>query len=258
MNFTIGNGLATHYMLEGTWEGIPLVFINALGTDLRIWDEVVGRLTDRYPVVRFDKRGHGLSDCPPAPYLIRDFSADLLSLLDHLEIARAILAGISVGGMIALDFAASWPERVHALILCDTAPKIGTADLWNERIDTLRAHGMDSMAEAILSRWFAPSFKDQSPAAYRGYDNMLTRTPVEGYTGTCEAIRDTDLTETVKTIEARALVLCGSEDISTPPPLAREMAELMPQAEFQEIPGAGHLTCVEQPDLVAAHIEQFL
>ncbi len=258
MNFSVGNGLTTHYAIEGTWEEIPLVFINALGTDLRIWDEVVGRLTDRYPVVRFDKRGHGLSDCPAAPYSIRDFSTDLLALLDHLEISQVILAGISVGGMVALDISATWPERVHALVLCDTAPKIGTADLWNERIDTLRGQGMHSMAEAILSRWFAPSFKNQSPAAYRGYYNMLTRTPIEGYTGTCEAIRDADLTGAIRSIDARALVLCGAEDVSTPPDLARQMASLLPGADFQEIPGAGHLTCVEQPDLVAAHIEQFL
>lgn len=247
-----------HYLQEGNQVGVPLVLINALGTDLRIWDGVVPPLLERYPVIRFDKRGHGLSDCPPAPYAIRDFSDDLLDLMDHLEISQATLVGISVGGMIALDFAEIYPERVHALVLCDTAPKIGTVDLWNDRINTLRAHGMDSMADAILSRWFAPSFKEQSPALYRGFYNMLTRMPVEGYTGTCEAIRDADLTESVKAISARALVLCGSEDVSTPPVLVREMVTHMPDAEFREIPGAGHLTCVEQPDVVEEEIERFV
>jgi len=258
MNFMIGNGLTTHYVLEGTGEGVALVFINALGTDLRIWDRVVPHLTDRYPVLRFDKRGHGLSDCPPAPYSIRDFSTDLLGLLDQLEISQAIVAGISVGGMVALDFASSWPERVRALVLCDTAPVIGTADMWNDRIQRLRAQGMESMANAILSRWFAPTFKEESPAAYQGYYNMLTRMPVEGYTGTCEAIRDADLTEATKTIEAHTLILCGTEDVSTPPGLVRGLVELMPNAEFQEILGAGHSTCIEQPGLVAEQIERFL
>jgi 3-oxoadipate enol-lactonase len=258
MDFTIGNGLTIHYKLEGTRKGITLVFINALGTDLRIWDGVVPHFTDRYPVIRFDERGHGLSDCPPAPYSIRDFATDLLDLLDQLGIEQAVLVAISVGGMIALDFAGICPERVHALVLCDSAPKIGTADLWNDRINTLRARGMESMAEAILSRWFAPSFKEHSLASYRGYYNMLTRTPVEGYTGTCEAIRDADFTEVTRTITTRSLVLCGSEDVSTPPGLAREMAALLPNAEFQEIAGAGHLTCIEQPDDVAAQIERFL
>jgi len=245
-------------MLEETGEGIPLVFINALGTDLRIWDGVVAHLTGRQPVLRFDKRGHGLSDCPPAPYSMHDFSADLLGLLDQLEILQAIVIGISVGGMVALDFAASWPERVQSMVLCDTAPVIGTADLWNNRVNKLRAQGMESMAEAILARWFAPTFKENSPAAYQGYFNMLTRMPLEGYTGTCEALRDTDLTEAAKTIKARTLILCGTEDVSTPPDVVRGLVELMPNAEFHEIPGAGHSTCIEQPDLVAEQIERFL
>jgi 3-oxoadipate enol-lactonase len=258
MNFTIENGLTIHYTLEGTREGIPMVFINALGTDLRIWDGVVQYLKNQHPVLRFDKRGHGLSDCPPAPYSIHDFSNDLLGLLDQLNIAQAIFIGISVGGMIAMDFAANCPERVQALVLCDTAPVIGTAELWNDRINKLREHGMQSMAEAILARWFAPAFKEKSPAAFQGYYNMLTRMPVEGYTGTCEALRDADLTEAAKTIEAHTLILCGSEDVSTPPDFVRGVVELMPDAEFQEIPGAGHLTCIEQPNLVAEQIERFL
>jgi 3-oxoadipate enol-lactonase len=258
MSFTTGNGITIHYAFGGHKEEIPLVFINALGTDLRIWEEVARHFVSRYPVVRYDKRGHGLSDSPPAPYSIHDFSTDLLGLLKHLELSKVILLGISVGGMIALDFAASWPQRVHSMVLCDTAPVIGTADLWNERIDRLRQNGMHSMAEAILARWFAPTFKERSPAAYRGYYNMLTRMPVEGYTGTCEAIRDADLTEATRTIRAHSLILCGTEDVSTPPDLVRGLVELMPNAEFQEIPGAGHSTCIEQPDAVAKQIERFL
>ena len=258
MNFTIGNGQTIHYRLEGTGEGLPLVFINALGTDLRIWDGVVSHFTDSHPILRYDKRGHGLSDCPPAPYSIHDFTSDLLSLLDQLEILQVILIGISVGGMIALDFAANWPERVQALVLCDTAPVIGTADMWNDRINRLRADGMHSMAEAILARWFAPTFKEKLPAAYQGYYNMVTRMPVEGYTGTCEALRDADLTEATRTIEVHTLILCGTEDVSTPPELVRGLVELMPDAEFQEIPAAGHSTCIEQPDVVAERIGRFL
>lgn len=258
MDFTVGNGITLHFKHEGTREGFPMVFINALGTDLRIWDGIVPHFVDRYQVIRYDKRGHGLSDCPPAPYSIRDHATDLSELLDRLGISRAILVGISVGGMIALDYAATWPERVHALVLCDTAPQIGTAAMWNERINTLRELGMDSMGDAILSRWFAPSFAAKSPASYRGYYNMLTRTPVEGYTGTCEAIRDADLTSAARTIAARALVLCGAEDISTPPDLAIGLVELMPNATFQEIPGAAHLSCIEKPDAVAGHIKRFL
>lgn len=258
MEFTAINGVTLHYALGGTPDGFPLVFINSLGTDLRIWDGVVPHFTNRFALIRYDKRGHGLSDCPPAPYSIRDHARDLAGLLDRLEVQQAILIGISVGGMIAQDFAATWPERVQALVLCDTRTKIGTADLWNERINTLRQHGMDHLGHAILSRWFVPSFAEQSPEAYRGYYNMLTRTPVEGYTGTCEAIRDADLTEATRKIKVSSLVLCGSQDISTPPELAHQLAELLANSRFEIIKDAAHLSCIEQPDAVAAAITRFL
>ena len=117
---------------------------------------------------------------------------------------------------------------------------------------------MQSMAQAILARWFAPSFKEKSPAAYNGYYNMLTRAAVEGYTGTCEAIRDADLTEAASAVEADALVLCGTQDLSTPPGSVQELAGLMPNAGFKLISDAGHLACIEQPDALAEQIQQFL
>ncbi len=255
---TLQHGITLQYFCEGKPTGSPLVFINSLGTDLRIWDQVVSYFMDRYRVIRYDKRGHGLSDCPPAPYSIRDHATDLANLLDYLDVTQAILVGISVGGMIALDFAATWPERAQSLVLCDTAPKIGTAVMWNERIATLRQHGMNHLQEAILLRWFAPAFSQKQPAAYRGYGNMLTRTPVTGYTGTCEAIRDADLTEAARTITVPTLILCGSEDLATPPQLVKDLSELMPNASYQEIASAAHLPCIEQPDIMAEHIKKFI
>jgi 3-oxoadipate enol-lactonase len=258
MEFTTVNNVTLQYACEGVSEGPPLVFINSLGTDLRIWDRVVSHFSDSYRVIRYDKRGHGLSDCPPAPYTIRDHATDLAGLLDQLELPQAILVGISVGGMIALDFAAIWPERVQSLVLCDTAPKIGTAVLWNERITNLRQHGMGAMRDVILSRWFSDAFARQDPAAFSGYANMLTRMPVEGYTGTCEAIRDADLTDAARTITTPTLVLYGTEDLSTPPALVQGLCELIPHAHCQEIPNAAHLPCIEQPDIMAQHIAQFI
>ena len=258
MDFVTVSGLTLHYSSAGNPDGFPLVFINSLGTDLRIWKKVVPRFADRYQVIRYDKRGHGLSDCPRAPYSIREHARDLAGLFDQLNIEKAILVGISVGGMIALDFAATWPERAQSLVLCDTAPKIGTAVLWNERITTLRQHGMTSLSDAILSRWFSPAFAQNNPAAYRGYANMLTRMPVTGYTGTCEAIRDADLTAVAQTITAPTLILCGAEDLATPPELVRGLCKQIPHATYREIPNAAHLPCIEQPDRMAELIANFL
>jgi len=258
MLFTTSNSVTLQYVREGKKDGVPLVFINSLGTDLRIWDGVVTHLAGDHPIIRYDKRGHGLSDCPSPPYAIRDHAQDLAGLLDFLDVPLAHIIGISVGGMIALDFAATWPDRVQSLVLCDTRAVIGTAEMWNARIDSLRSHGMASVAEAVLARWFVPEFAQDSLPRYRGYHNMLTRTPVDGYVGTCEAIRDADLRAAARNIRVPTLVLCGAKDVATPPDLGRSLADLIPGASYREIPDAAHLPCIEQPEAMAAHIMRFL
>ncbi|MEM7534529.1 MAG: 3-oxoadipate enol-lactonase [Chloroflexota bacterium] len=255
--------IALHYRLDGqplalTGGQTPLVFINSLGSDLRIWDGVVSHFAATHAIVRYDKRGHGLSDCPPAPYTMEDHRDDLAGVLDGLGITKAILIGISVGGMITMSYALAHPERVSALVMCDTAAKIGEVAMWNERVGILRKHGMAHLGNAILSRWFAPAFAETQPAAYRGYYNMLTRTPVDGYTGTCEALRDADMREQVGSITTPSLVICGAEDLATTPAMAQELADALPNSKLDLIDGAAHLPCIEQPDQMAAVIAQFL
>lgn len=259
--FIKANNLTIHIKADADYDDpMPVIFINSLGSDLRIWDGVVHKFyfEAQYRLIRYDKRGHGLSDCPDAPYTIRDHTQDLVGVMDALDIQVAVLVGISVGGMIAMDFAAQYPARVKALVLSDTFPKIGTADMWNTRIDSLRTQGMASLGTEILARWFAPSYQEQNPAAYCGYYNMLTRMPVTGYTGTCEAIRDADLSTVVQAIDCPTLVMCGAEDGSTPPELVQGLVDLMPNARYIEIRDAGHLPCIENPDFMASRIQHFL
>jgi 3-oxoadipate enol-lactonase len=237
--------------------GAPLVFINSLGTDFRIWDNLIPHFAARFAIVRYDKRGHGWSDCPPGPYTIHDHAEDLAGLLAHLKIDRAILVGISVGGMIALDYTLHHPQAVGALVLCDTGAKIGTPAFWIERAEAIRKQGMESLADAIVGRWFTPAFARQHPAEYRGYYHMLLRAPVIGYVATCAALRDGDLRESVGKIEAKTLVLCGAEDMATPPDLARELAASLKNARCEIIDGAAHLPCIEQPDALAAKMTAF-
>jgi 3-oxoadipate enol-lactonase / 4-carboxymuconolactone decarboxylase len=258
MNFVTLNGITLHYGREGASSGVPLVFIHSLGCDLHIWDGVVPSLSDDYPIVRFDLRGHGLSDAPPAPYAMRDLASDVVGLLDHLHIEQAILVGVSMGGMVALQTALDFPKRVQALILCDMAARIGTGDYWDDRINTLREHGIAYLADTILSRWFAPEFIENNPAIYRGFYNLLTRTPLEGYIGTCAALRDTDLNDRLVEISVPALVVCGAGDVSVPPHTARAFADSLPNSHFQLIENAAHLPSVEQPEAVAHAIIQFL
>jgi 3-oxoadipate enol-lactonase len=258
MHFIEANSITLHVRQEGNESGETQIFVNSLGTDLRIWDAVVDPLMNEYNMIRYDKRGHGLSDCPKTPYTIRDHTDDLVGLLDALNIENVVLIGISVGGMIAMDFAVQHPEIVKGLVVCDSLPNIGTSEMWNERINTLRQGGMASLGDTILSRWFTPSYKEQYPAEYRGYYNMLTRMPITGYTGTCEAIRDADLTEATKFIQCPTLLLCGAEDVSTPPSVMQGLTEIMPNARYVEIEAAGHLPCIENPQAVVTAMLSFL
>ena len=257
MAFAEINDLIVHYQVTKPGGPPPLLFINSLGSDLRIWDDVVAHFGDRF-VIRYDKRGHGLTDCPPGPYTIDGLADDVVGLLNYLGVAKVIPIGISVGGMIALSLAARYPARVARLVVSNTGAVIGTADYWAARIATLEATGFAELGEAIVGRWFGPTFCGNRPVYYRGYHNMLIRTPLTGYIATCAAIRDADLRETVRSMTVPTLVLCGAEDQATPPALSQELVALLPTGRFHLIPHAAHLPCIEQPQLMAQAIAEFI
>ncbi len=257
MKAATANGIVLHYADDGSNEGPVLVFSNSLGTDFRIWDRVVALLPDSLRIIRYDKRGHGLSTCTEAPYSIDDHTRDLASLLDGLGIAKAVIVGLSVGGMIGQALAGARPDLVKGLVLCDTAHKIGPPEIWQTRIDAIREGGIASLAEAILGRWFSEDFRRQRPEELEVWRSMLCRTPAEGYIGTAEAIRDADLTAVAKGLTVPTTCLVGSEDGATPPALVKSTADLI-GADFHEIKGAGHLPCIEAPREMVDAIVGFL
>ncbi|MEO3998258.1 3-oxoadipate enol-lactonase [Mesorhizobium sp. CAU 1732] len=258
MAFARVNGVVLHHEIRGRSDGRVLVFSNSLGTDFRIWDAVVRTLGDDYRIVLYDKRGHGLSEATPAPYAMTDHVGDLAALLDHLGIEKAAVIGLSVGGLIAQGLAATRPDLVSALVLCDTAHKIGTEEMWNARIDTVTTKGIAAMADAILERWFTAAYRSADNADFVGYTAMLTRTTVDGYAGTCAALRDADLTESTRALKLPVLCIVGDQDGSTPPDLVRSTADLIDGARFEIITGAGHIPCVEKPAETARLIGDFL
>ena len=261
MRFATANGIVLHHRIDepaAPGGAAPtLVFSNSLGTDYRIWDRLAGLLGSDYRLVRYDKRGHGLSDSTPGPYALDHHVSDLAALLDHLDAGPAIVVGLSVGGMIAQGLSAARPDLVKALVLCDTAHKIATPEIWNERIAAVEDGGIAAIAEATLGRWFSRAFHEERADELAGWRNMLTRTPAAGYLGTSAAIRDADLTAAAEAIAVPTLCLVGSEDGSTPPDLVRSLAELVPGADFEVIEGAGHLPCIEKPEVMASLVTGF-
>lgn len=257
MTFARLNGITVHYREDGRRDGPAVVFANSLGTDFRIWDDVVERLSPDFRLVRYDTRGHGLSEATPAPYAMETLVEDLKALLDYLSVDDAVVVGLSVGGMIAQGLASAYPERVRALVLLDTAHKIGTADSWNARITAIEKGGIASISEPILERWFSPGYRSAENVDFAGYSLMLERTPAAGYVGTCAALRDTDLTQATAALRVPVLCAVGAEDGSTPPDLVRATAELARAERFEIIEGSGHLPCIEKPDETADLIRGF-
>lgn len=256
MKFTHVNGIVLHYEDSGA-DRPAIVFSNSLGTDFRIWDDVAADLRADFRIIRYDKRGHGLSQATPAPYRMSDHVGDLAALLDERKVTSAIVVGLSVGGVIAQGLAAVRPDLVRGLVLSNTAHKIGTIDSWNARIATVEAGGIESIAENVMKLWFTEPFRSPSNARFLGCRNMLVRTPLAGYVGTCAALRDTDYTEQTRALKVPVLCIAGDQDGSTPPDLVRSTSELIRGAEFRIVADAGHIPCVEQPAAVAALLRQF-
>jgi len=258
MNVVKANGVHLHYAVDGPADAPAIVFSNSLGTDFRMWDALIAYLGDRFRAVRYDKRGHGLSEATAPPYTIDDHIADLAGLLDHLGLDRFILCGLSVGGLIAQGFAARQPKRLRALILSDTAAKIGSDEMWNTRIATIEQGGIEVLADPIMERWLSAGFRAGRPGETLVWRNMLVRTAVDGYIGTCAAIRDADFSETTRRIRMPVLGIVGSEDGATPPDLVRGTIETIEGARFTVIDGVGHLPSIERPDIMGDLIAGFL
>jgi len=250
------DGVTLHVAVSGAADGFPIIFANSLGTDLRVWDLLLPYLGDGYRIIRFDKRGHGLSDCLDAPYSIDDLALDAIAVADAFDVTGAAFVGLSIGGLIGQAVALKRPDLVSSLVLMDTAAKIGEADMWNARVAALTDGGIEGIAEAVLDRWFAPALRND-PVALAPWRNMLVRTPLEGYIGCCQAIAAADYRAAAAQVDVPVMAMVGADDLATAPDVVRATAELY-DAAFHILPDAGHLPCVEQPQAVARLITEFL
>jgi 3-oxoadipate enol-lactonase len=247
-----------HAQGEGEAGGRTVVYVNSLGSDLRIWDGVVAALRPAgFGALRYDLRGHGLSDLGKPPKLIADHVADLAGVMEAFAVRRAAVCGVSVGGVIALGLAEAHPDKVERLVLSNTGAKIGAPETWNPRIAAVEAGGVAAVAESVLERWFPRALHEADDPRVALARNMLTRTPAAGYVATCVALRDSDLTAAARGVKVPTLCVGGSLDGSTPPALVQGLAGLVPGAEYFEIDGAGHLPCLQTPEALAERMLAF-
>ena len=240
---------------DGDPSGAPVVFSNSLGTSLELWDKVIPLLPQNLRLIRYDMRGHGASDVPDAPYSMGMLIRDAESLLDHLKVRDCVFVGLSVGGMIAQGLATKRLDQIRAMVLSNSAAKMGNPQMWKDRIAAIETDGIEGMADDITERWFSRGFMKTPELAY--WRDMLTSTPKQGYLGACAAIAGTDFYTTTAALTLPTLAIAGSEDGASPPDLIRETADLIKGSQFELIRRAGHLPCVEQPEIFASLLAQF-
>ena len=252
------NGISIHYHWANLGRDNTFVLINSLGTDFRIWDDIATTLQAYGNILRFDKRGHGLSDVVVDTRGLDDYAMDAITLLEKLSIRKCTIIGLSIGGMIAQLITHKTSSLVERLVLCDTRFKIGTRQFWDERIAGVKNGGLSSISSSVMQRWFSEDFRNHEPYRVAGYRNMLERTPATGYIRACEAIRDADLTDIAKQIRIPALCIVGAEDKSTTPEEVKSLSDLISGSRYEVIDGSAHIPCVDNPSALNKLIVDFI
>ncbi|MEW6322546.1 MAG: 3-oxoadipate enol-lactonase [Acidobacteriota bacterium] len=251
------DGVGLAYTDEGPRGAPVLILSNSLGTTRALWERPAAALATTFRVIRYDTRGHGESDVPDGDYSIARLGHDVVSLMDGLSIARAHVAGVSVGGLTALWLGIHAPERVNRLVLLNTGAVIATPEVWRERIQTARTEGLRALADRAIGRWFTEGFRAREPETFERFRAALAATPPEGYAGCCASMRDADLRPDAGRVRAQTLVIVGRHDQATPPALGEWLRDHIPGAQLLEV-DAAHLSTVEAPEDVARGMAGFL
>ena len=249
-----------NYRFDGPVDAPVLVLSNSLGTTLDMWDAQMPAFSEHFRVLRYDTRGHGGSTVTPGPYSIEQLGRDVLGLVDALGIDRFAFCGLSMGGLIGQWLGINAGERLTRLVICNTGAKIGTDEVWNERIDTVLKGGeqaMRDMRDASIARWFTPAFAGRDPVQTSRLTQMIASTSPAGYAANCAAVRDADYRDQLGAIKAPTLIVCGSQDPVTTPEHGRFIQDRVAGAELVEFEAA-HLSNVEAGDDFTQRVLAFL
>jgi 3-oxoadipate enol-lactonase len=233
------------------------VLIHSLAMDRAYWRPVAERLArNSVCAIAVDCRGHGTSDKPAGPYAIEAFVADVRGLLDSLAWPRAVIAGSSMGGSVALAFAMEYTDRASGLSLIDTTAWFGpdAAKNWAERADAASERGLASLIDFQLTRWFGEAFRRDHPDVVQSCVETFLANDLEAYAATCRMLGNFDLRADLARLTMPVGILVGEEDYATPPAMAEVMKAGMPHATYRLLPNAHHLTPLERPDEVADEI----
>jgi len=257
MPFVEKGDVRLNYRVDGPEKAPVILLSNSLGTNLSMWDPQATVLCEKFCVLRYDLRGHGLSTVSPGPYTIEQLGRDAIALLDALKIESAYFCGLSMSGMIGMWLGANAANRMKGLVLCNTASKIGNAEGWNARIKDVKERGMAAIATTVVLRWFSEDFIKKSPEVVEATRQMLLQAPPEGYAACCGAVRDADFRQKLSRVTARTLVIAGAQDPVIPPAEAHLVADGIPGASYLELKAA-HLSNIEAAPQFTEALLKFL
>jgi 3-oxoadipate enol-lactonase len=233
------------YTVDGPADAPVVVLSNSLGADRGMWNPQVPALAERYRVVTYDTRGHGQSPAPAGPYTIDDLTDDVVALLDEVEIEKAHVVGLSLGGMTGMRLAARDPDRVDRLaVLCTSAKTDPQGFL--DRAAAVRSGGTAPIASTVVSRWLTPAYAAEHPDLVARLEAMIAGCDDEGYAACAEVVARMDLREELGRIAAPTLVISAAEDLALPPEHQKAIADGIPGAELLTVSPGAHLANLER------------
>jgi 3-oxoadipate enol-lactonase len=226
-----------------------VVLSGSLGSTRAMWDAQLRLLDERFRVIRVDHPGHG--GVPVTDFHdVGDLARHVLERVDEPQFS---FVGLSLGGAIGMWLALHEPERLDRLVLACTSARFAEPQFWHERAATVRADGIEAIADVVVERWFTPGF----PEVQR-YREMLLSTDPEGYARCCEALAQWDARGELANVTAPTLAIAGADDPSTPPEQLQSIAAAIPGARLETIPNARHLPNIERAAEFNALLADFL
>jgi 3-oxoadipate enol-lactonase len=255
-------GAELHTQVDASDRSNPpwIILSNSLAADHTMWDPQIPALTSRYRVLRYDTRGHGLSDAPSGPCSFDMLVGDVLALMDHYQIDKAAYMGLSLGGMTGLGLALTHPDRVERLVCCDAradAPEPFVKS-WADRLAAVDRDGMRGILTGTMERWLTPRFRKEDPEMTAKVEAMILSTSVTGYKGCAEALKRLDYLKDLPRMRVPTLYVGGAEDAAAPPEAMEAMAKATPGARFTPVPDAAHIANIDNQPGFHAAVAEFL
>jgi 3-oxoadipate enol-lactonase len=253
------NGITFNYEISGADNAPWLIFSNSLATNLHMWDRQVSDLKSSFRMLAYDQRGHGLTEAPPGRYTFELLCADVVALMDALGIRKAHWCGVSMGCATGMGLVQNYPDRFDRMVLCDNPGRSSpeTHKQWEERIAVAQKDGMPALLESTMQRWFPPETLTANPPHMDVIRKMILSTPVNGFVGCSAALGNHDFRPLMPKVKHPVLWMCGEKDGHNAAAM-KVMQDELPGSQYIVLPGAGHISNMDQPAMFTKALRDFL